>query len=344
MPRKRSATPSLADQLLDAQVQWTVERLHGEAFGDELDTQIEALLADAATLKLKALVPPAAVKAVAKRYAVEMTPGGEIPALVGEIWRKLYRHKVHDKTRLSDLLPDEMFEEFLDKLLELDTLRETLIHEAVENPIYAELISQLLFDGVRAYVAGSDVTKRIPGARRALKLGKAVVKRARPQLGEELEEQLRAFARRNTKQQLRASEQFLNEMFEGEELRGVVLDLWHEHKDLTVASLRDFAGSRDGEELFVIGYEYWLHFRQTTFFRTLLDAGIDTFYARHGSTPVPELLDAIGVTPAMLGDESRRFGPPAIRALQSAGLLVPMVRRQLAPFYASEAAQALLKP
>lgn len=343
MPRKPASAPApLADQLLDAQVQWTRERLQGDGFGPELDEGIDAFLSGAAKLKLKAVVAPAEVKAVARRYAVELKPGGEIPALVGEIWRKLYVHKVHERTRLSDLLPDEMFEEFLDKLLELRTLRETLIHEAISNPIYAELISRLLFDGVRDYVAGSEVTKKIPGASRALRLGKAVVRRARPQLGEQVEEQLRAFARRNTEQQLRNSEAFLNEMFEGEQLRELVLDLWHEHKDLTVSSLRDFAGSRDGEELFVIGYEYWLHFRQTEFFGSLLDAGVDAFYARHGNTPVPELLDAIGVTPGMLSDEARRFGPPALRALDKAGLLEPMIRRQLEPFYRSEAVMALL--
>lgn len=341
MPTKKPASKAAA--LLDAHVAWTVAQLQPDALRPQVETQIDALMADIGGLKLKELVTLKDVQDTALKYASELKLGGAVPALVGDIARQLYDHKVHQKTRLDELLPDQMFEEFLDKFLELRTLREAIIHESVSNPIYISLVSELMIQGIQEYVAdGSKLAGRVPGAKSALRLGKAVVSRARPELSGELEDNLRAFVRKNTEERMQASEQLLLEAFESDRFRQVIVDLWDDNKHRTVADVQNFAGKLDIEEGFVIGYEYWQHLRQTEFYRELVKAGIAAFFKAYGSRNINSILKDIGISTEMMVDEAMRYAPPITEILQKKKLLEPMVRRALAPFYESAAVEKIL--
>ena len=335
MPPKKPTDKATA--LLDAHVAWTVAQLQPDALRPQVESQIDALMADIGSLKLKELVALKDVQDTALKYASEIKLGGAVPALVGDIARQLYDHKVHQKTRLDELLPDQMFEEFLDKFLELRTLREAIIHESVSNPIYISIVSELLVNGIQEYVAnGSKLAGKVPGARSALRLGKAVVSRARP------EQNLRAFVRKNAEERMRASEQLLREAFESDTFRQVILDLWDDNKHRTVADVQNFAGKLDIEEGFVIGYEYWQHLRQTDFYRELVKAGIAAFFKAYGNRSLNTILKDIGISTEMMVDEAMRYAPPIIDTLQKKKLLEPMIRRTLAPFYESETVSRIL--
>ncbi|MBI2382992.1 MAG: hypothetical protein HYV18_02845 [Gammaproteobacteria bacterium] len=332
-----------ARALLDAHVAYVIAQLEGPALHATIERNLDAILADARRLKLKAVVGAGLVKQTVREYAVHMRLGGAMPELVGDIARKLYRHKALDRTTLAEALPDRMFEQFLDKALELKTLREALVRESVANPIYSSLIAELLYSGIRDYVGRSRVADRIPGARAALRLGKNLVDRAKPELGAMLEENLKSYVRKNTQASMQASEAFLLRVFETDEFREVVLGLWADNKHRTLADLRDFAGSLDIEEFFVISYEYWQHLRGTHVFQEMVDAGIDAFYAKYGNSTLHAILDEVGVTREMMLADALRFAPPLVAALKKQKLLEPLIRRNLEGFYASEAAQAILR-
>lgn len=335
--------PSKADALLDAQVAWACDRLTSDQLLPLIAAELDRLLADARQLKLGEAVSLEAIQETARKYVAQMKIGGALPVLVGDIARVVYEHPVHDDTALKDLLPDQDFREILDKALEMQTLREAIIRESVSNPVYAELITELLYSGIRGYVAGSErFAKRVPGASSALKLGKAMLSRANPELGSVVEENLKAYVNRNTQASLKASEQFLNESFASEEFRQMVLDMWHANKHLSVAELRGFAGSVDIEELFVILYEYWQRLRRTDFIAELVDAGIKTFYDKYRQRSLATLLEDIGLDRDMMLEDAMRFAPRAIAALQKKELLAPLIRSNLADFYASDEVRRIL--
>ncbi len=336
------AAAETAQLLLDAHVAFVLERLEGDAFPQWLRAELDAILADAGKLKLREVVTPAAVKATARHYAGEMSLGGAMPALVGEIARRLHAHPIHERTTLSDLLPDAVFAELLDKALDLGVLRDALIRESVTNPIYSQLITELLYTGIRDYLANNPMTDRLPGARSALKLGKAVMARARPELGAAVEENLKAWVSRNARSSLAASEAFLRESFDDDGVRKMVLELWENTRHLPVSSARDYLSAQDIEEFFVIGYEYFQHLRGTAYFGALIDTGIDAFFDVHGKDRLDQLLDSIGIDREMMLADALRFAPPVIKALRKKKLLDGAIRRQLEPFYRSAAALGIL--
>ncbi|ERJ19459.1 hypothetical protein SSPSH_001527 [Salinisphaera shabanensis E1L3A] len=335
---------SKAQALLDAHVAYLAARLQGPALQFELERRVDWVLADAARLRLGDVISEASIKQTAIDYAAHMRLGGGIPALVGDIAAAVYEHPVHEHTTLAELLPDREFEELLDKLLEMQRLREEVIHHSVSNPVFANLVAQLLYSGLRGYVAqGGRLAARVPGAGRALKIGRAVVDRASPRLGDALERGIRRYVARNTEAGIQASAAYLHDAFESEALRQAVLDFWDDHKHRSVASVRDVAGQLDIQELFVIGYEYWQRLRRTPIYREVIERGVEVFFDTYRDTTLVDLLDDIGVTRDMIVRDGMRFLPQVVDALRAEGLLEPALRRQLEDFYRSEAVADILR-
>lgn len=344
MTDKDEFAGSRAEALLKAHVAWVVAGLQGKALQTALERRIDWVLADAARLRLGDVISMESVKYTAVGYAADMKVGGAVPVLVGEIAAAIYAHPVHDETTLQELVPDRAVEELLDKLLEMQQLREQVIHHSVSNPVFANLVAQLLYSGLRGYLAhGKRLAARAPGARTAMKFGRAVANRAPPQVGGVLERGIRRYVERNTKAGMQASEAYLHDAFESAQMRQAVLDFWDDHKQYSVASVRDFAGQLDIEELFVIGYEYWQHLRRMPIYRELIGCGVEVFFETYKDATLLELLDDIGVTRDMMLRDGMRFLPQVVDALEARGMLAPAIRRQFESFYRSEAVAAILQ-
>lgn len=325
-----------AQILLDAHVNWVLSQLEGKALEAQIDMQIDRFMGLAPRLRLKDVVKTKDVQVAAKQYAIDLELGAVIPELVGDVARLVYRHRVHNDTKLEELIPDDQFEEILDKVLELEALHEALAKHLVANPVFASMISELLQHALRDYAKrGSEMSRKLPGADSAFKIGKKMMDRARPELGQMLEENLRGFIQKQTEASLRMSESFLLNALESDQIREAILDIWHENKKRSVASIRGFANSLDIEEMFVVGYEYWREFRQTRYFATLLDAGVQAVMDELGALTLAELLDEIGIDDGMLRRDAKRFVPVVVKALKRKKLLEPVVRENLEGFYAS---------
>lgn len=330
-----------ARQLLDAHVQFVIEQLESDGFADLAQAAVTQGLKTAKTLKLEEAVSRAAIKETVQIYALKLDLHGAMPELVGDLVRQLYSHRVHEETRLGDLVSDEQFREILDKLLEMHELRERLLQETTANPVYAALAGDILFHGIKGYLSQNRMADSIPGARSMMKLGKTVMSKATPGLEKSLEDGLRKYIHKNIKGTLKESERFLQDV-DDEKIRAALLDLWSRLKHERAALFRRYLSQRDAEEFFVLTYDYWRQLRKTDYIRVLIEAGIDGFFDKYGKTDLATLLKEVGIDQSLLVADALRFAPPAIRLLKKKKVLETYIRQALAPFYESAAAQAIL--
>lgn len=338
----RSIHPK-AEVLLNAHVAFIMDRLHGKALQSLIEEQVDHLLADAERITLNEAVTRDMIKETARGYAVDLELSGAIPELVGDIARDLYANPVHDVTSVGDLLPDDLFGEFLDKILEMRELRQRVVHEAVANPVYAALVSDILMEGLRGYVQqGAERARRIPGATRAARLGKSLLSTALPAIEETIEDGLRAYIRKSLEGVLLRSEHFLLDHFNEEKIREVAIEVWDVIKERRIADFKKGVSSLDVEEFFVIGYETWRELRTTPIYGALIDGGIDSFFDKYGESTLAEILDEMGITREIALRDAMRFAPPVLGMLKKKGLLEPLIRRNLEKFYRSAAVSRII--
>lgn len=332
-----------AAALLDAHIAHITQQLSGPALQALIETEIGHILADVEHITLNDAVTPAMIKTTARNYAVDLELSGAIPELVGDIARALYANPVHDHSTVGDLLPDGLFAEFLDKVLEMRDARERIIHEAIANPVYSALASDILLEGIRGYVQqGRDLARHIPGAARAARLGQSLLTNAFPLLEESLEDNTRKYVTRALDAVLKRSEHFLLTHFDEDRLRDIALEVWDVIKEKPVSTFKLGVTSLDMEEFFVIGYESWRELRTTEFYGAMIDTGVDCFFENYGDTNLRELLDELGITQAIMIDEAMRYAPHVIAMLQQKNLLAPLLRRNLEGFYSSPAVLAII--
>lgn len=338
--KKTRAGPAQA--LLDAHVAFTVEQLSGKGLASLIENLLGFALDQASGIVLQEVVTPEMIKATARAYAIELDLGGGIPELIGDIARALHAHPIHARTRLSDLISQRRFEDLLDHALALKSIRRRLIGELIRSPLYESIASELLYNGIRDYLARSHIADGIPGARSALRLGRAMVKRATAGFEDAMEDSLKRHIGHSLGVVSQKTAQPLLDGAHDEALREVALDSWRRLRALSIGELREDLSALDVEELFVTLYECWKELRTTPFIGAMIDTGIDAFFDKYGEQTLANLLEDLGIDRALMLAEAMRFAPHVLTQLHSAGRLEPAIRHGLEPFYRSGRVEQVL--
>jgi hypothetical protein len=200
-----------------------------------------------------------------------------------------------------------------------------------------------VYQGVVNYLYEDNVlTKSVPGVGSMMKFGKRMANRAVPGLDESFERRFKSWLSDSLPGLISRSEQFLNKSLTDDELRDSVMAVWVALEDHTIEELHEGLGDIQLQEFVVLGYEFWLQFRKTPYFEGCVDAVVTHLFELYGDRPLLDLLKELGVDRELVTAEIDGFVLPVIDVLREDGYLEALVRRRLAPFYASAAAKKIL--
>tara|TARA_R110001606_G_scaffold261206_11_gene409384 strand:- start:149 stop:1129 length:981 start_codon:yes stop_codon:yes gene_type:complete len=318
-----------ASRLLDALVAHFQEQLAPEHLDAWLEQELDALLAQAATVRLDEVVSAEQINITVRKYAVQMELGGGIPELVGELVERLYHHGIQEQRSIGEVVDEATIAALLDKILEIPLSRRG-IGWLSRNPVLLALLAGGAQLGVKTWLH-----QGIPESVRGL-VGQRMPARWRASLEVRLQEWLI--------ERVRAlmADPWLYSDDNVASLRELILVAWQEFSERPVTELRELLSSEDIQELFVIGYDFWRQFRRSEYFATLLDTAIGAFFETYGRTTLVEMIDEVGIQRDDLLDDARRFAPPVVELLRERGLLDAWLRRHLEPFFFKPETLALL--
>ena len=316
----------VAVRLLDAQVAFAMQQLRGENYHSLVLDEIEHALLEASEITLADAVTPMMIKNVAAKYAVQVPVEGGIAELVSEIAVRLFRLTASSDTRFGDVIDGRRFSELSAMVIEMGVTQRVL-ERILSSEAFTEFCVTLVQHSLAESVTqgGRSLTRgrlgRVLGG-----LG------ARMPQGpvERLELRAEDLARRGARFLLahtHADEDVLAEALN---------DLWRSNLDSPLASAVSVISDDDVEDAVVPIYEFWRTFRDTDYFRTLLDEGIDHVFEKYGDVSLYDLLLDLGVGREDMIEEALRFGPPVIALLDERGYLESVLRRRLIPFYVSD--------
>lgn len=338
MPQKKKGHP-VARQLLELHIQHELAAFSPDTFITWARDETGLLFDWLKTLPLNDLVTARQIKTVIQTNVVEQDVPGAIAEIAGEAATSLFTSELHKNTLLKDVMSRKRFEEFVEKLIELEEQRQEGLDKIIDLPLYGELISGVLYQAMTRYIYESNVlSKNIPGVASMLKMSKNVFNKAAPKLGNGLEDSIKSYIAGSLEFFLDESKSFLRDSVTDEQLQASAMELWSMIEDKTLGEFQQGMDSLDLSEFIAIGYEFWLNFRKTTYFKNSYETVVDYFFDKYGPQTLSNLFDDLMITPERAVRELELFAPEILEKLKESGQLEALIRRRLEGFYHSKAA------
>ncbi len=121
------------------------------------------------------------------------------------------------------------------------------------------------------------------------------------------------------------------------------MEIWDRFSNKPLGDLLKGMDSLDLSDFVVLGYEFWLRFRKTEYFKECYELVIDYFFEKYGDEDMAILLEDFNITHDRAIEEVKLFAPQALKVFRESGRLEAMLRKRLGSFYQSDAALACLK-
>lgn len=326
-----------ANELLEAHVAFELAQWRGKTLNKRIKEDVTAFCAWSKNITLDEFSSAGQVTEIARRLVHEMPLPEDITGIIGTVAKHLIALPVNAETRVADVLDEALYDEGTELVIQLKDLREELIRQAVNSPVYGNLVSEILFNGIRDYLTSDNaVTQKIPGMSLINKGAGAISKRI-----PDLENRLRSSVEKNLNRTIRQSEKFLNDSLTDERIRGIAEELWDmiQHSPLSVA---DVLEEEEIDDLIAFGFKLWLHLRETDYLIELIREGIEQVFNEYGDHSLAKLLDMVGVNKKLLQAEALAIVPAIVEVADESGFLEETIRRRFEPFYASKEAAKLL--
>ena len=253
----------MLDALLHAHVQHELHALREESLSADIEAQVAAVFRWLESVKWNDLFTPQQIDGILERNVIELKVSGGITELAGEMSRAVFASRLSADTALQDIFPSATYDEFADKVMALDGVRRELIHYVTQSAAFGLLAGRALARVLVDALSESKVAELL----RAAGIASELEQKFFPALTRQLEERLSRFVEELAPRLLRGSTQHLVEALDANLLRDIADEVWDAIATKPLDEVASGFTAQDLEDFVVLGYEYWLKFRKSTYFR-----------------------------------------------------------------------------
>ncbi|MCP4120344.1 MAG: hypothetical protein GY751_01175 [Bacteroidetes bacterium] len=247
-------------------------------------------------------------------------------------------HLKSSDTTLKDIISKNDYDAIIKEASTLKEVREEIIHSAVSNPLYSEIIANSLADGIKSFTSEEGLAGKIPGASSFFKMGSGLL----GGIQDSIDKNIRKFIAANIQKLTGQSEKFVQNLIDDRKVKELGEKLWQKTSTKTVGSaLRRFDASQyDGFEPIV--ERVVNQALRSDAAQELNEVIIDHFLEENGGKSLQQLLLDIEIEKEDVVRESvELFGKICERAMAD-GTLEERVRKHLEDFYASDVVAEIL--
>jgi len=240
------------------------------------------------------------------------------------------------KTALEDIFARKQYDDIVDKIGTLKSARKDIIRRFVTSSVYSQQISEVLYAGIKEYLLAENIfAQKVPGVSSLIKLGRFAVNKTMHSLETAIESRIKSYIESNLGNTIKRSEKSLNEYFDDTHIIEMGEEVWDSIAETKLSEYFKSINANDMEDFIVIGYEFWLHFRKTPYFKSIYTDLVYFFFEKYKDRELDVILEDVGVTQKMVINEITQAVSPGIEKTMSIGYIEERIRARLADFYFS---------
>lgn len=331
-----------AQALLEAQTQFWLQQMGGKGLAKLLKDELPLIYEALDHVSLREAFSEEKVKAIAHRYALEMDISGAIPELAGEIATLIFQGHTQRKTRLKDIVSDRAFDAFLEKMMESGGVVDQATQRMRESEEFKLLLSELVLSVLKGSFSQDSRWLKIGNVGQRAKALRDWIGEKAPDISDTIEESARKMMDSGVNNSVELVLSLLEHERYRESVSAAIAMWWDQVKKRPIANAKSYLSSTDLQEFIVLGYEFWLEFRQSEYLKTCIDGAIGWIYTKYGDETVQTLITEMGVSEETIMQASTDYAEDVAALLVKTGLAESFVRRHLKRFYLSKKTLALL--
>jgi hypothetical protein len=341
VPDSRSAA-SLADQLLDAQVRFHLDRLSGEHLADTVSALAEQLLDASAGHQLEDLVDRDAIKAIVGR-ALATVPGSAAVGGLVDMATSVAYDGPETSYPVGDLVDRERVEALVDGLLALNPVLERGLERLTASPLVGTVASRFMGRIVGEVLqANRAVTDKVPGLGSLMAFGTSAASRVMGAADKQFEGLIGDTMGKGGTFAVRRLNKIVIETLRDPTTREAVLQVWDLVAEQQVVGLNEVVERDDVTGVVDAAHDLVVAAAASDPVAYLGEVVVDAFFDQFGGYTPTELLDELDLSREDVVADLVRIAPGAVAALRESGDLERLLRAQLEPFYASAEVRTLL--
>lgn len=322
--------------MLDAHVKFELRQWQGAALNKTLKTEATAILEWLESVPVGQLLSDRKALDAAVTVALDASLSQLVPAAVTQAAQAVTGKLSKDNSKLSAVIDKDSYDQLAATVIGMQELRHELIAQATTNDAYSQLISHVMYQGIKNYIQTENViTRKVPGASTLMKMSQSAMSTAAPKLEKAIDKQLTAFIASNVQDSVRESQRYLDKVLDEKLLTVVADEVWQANANAKVSQLAGLVSPASIDQLVAAGHATWAQLRQSKVFLGLVDAITTDLLDQFGERTVGELLADAGVSSDEVVAAVIPLAKPVVARAVKDGLVEARIRARLEPFYTS---------
>jgi len=321
-----------AKQLLDAHVIYELGRLEQENLVKTISVETEMLWKWLHKVNVADVLPKKEVKAFILRNK-SLILSEPVKEYVVSLAKESHEFIGKQDWEIGDILHKKHYDNLVDRLLELEDARNEIISKVVKNPFYADLIANILYNGIKSFTTEGGALQKSPVGG-LFKLGQGLMQASG--LEDTIDTNVKKFISSNLQKTLSQNEKYLKEKLSNSKLKKLSDDAWKKIADTDIKVLTKWVKPSMVEKGLPLAEEYWNEVADSKAFSQSIDFVLDHFYQANGKKKVAIVLEDLTITSTKVADEAGKAALPWIYEMKKTGYLEQRIRDRLQGFYAAQ--------
>lgn len=331
-----------AQQLMDAQVQHILNKLAGEKLEQLLDIEVEAFCDWLSQRNVDELFQESQIIDFLQRNLLGKEPTELVIVQLKKIVWSGLQSTLNQATEYQHLLSSQEFQYIVEKGIDLEDFRKDIIKSVLSSPVYSQLLSDVLYHGIKDFVLEENViAKKVPGVSSLVKMGQGIMSKMGG-VDNAIEGLIKNYIQKNIEGSIDLSQKFLDKSLDENRIRTVAQQFWENVKFNKLAQGIAYIEITDFDDFAFIAKNIWNHLRETDYAKQLMQELVHEWFQQWGRENVLNMLENLGVTRSLIVAETKILATPLINEGLLSGYLEERIRAQLEPFYSGEAASTIL--
>lgn len=337
-------TSKLLQTIQERHIEFELNRLRDEGHGTDLESRYRDLLSSGGRVRLEEILSLEEFQSMNWCFVkLGLQSAGSDIIKKRTFVEILETRKSVFNFSLDRLISSERAKEMIQASLKLEKLRKELIRTAVYNPFFASFLSDVLYNGIKGFLAEGGLGKDIPLAGNMLRAGQALLGKAMEGLQGNFEKPIKEFIRKNIDSTMHHTEKMLYEAFEGEEFSETAYQIYQDWAGRELGAIFELVTPEEYSAAAALLSEWPQFLADSEEMERLVRGASGAFYEERKDLDLAAILREHSVNADTAGAALAEFHHRLILWEDKSGLLEKRLRKKMEEFYSDPSLRETLE-